>query len=199
MCRRNCVRHRGPGRRSRSRVAGHCTRYVGEVAFFGRTYADVDKEHPTSRDKLKFNEALKRVLNFLVTDLIETHNCGSARPECSTTEDIVVPPQRLAGFSPEAKKLAGALNGFLFAHVYSHPAITEDRDRSVCCLEQLFKHVHSSPGTMPATYEEAATKSSRAIVVCDYIAGMTDQFLLRQHHGTIWLGDCNPNDYRRNR
>jgi len=35
---------------------------------------------------------------------------------------------------------------------------------------------------MPAAYEEATAQSPRAIVVCDYIAGMTDQFLLRQHH-----------------
>jgi dGTP triphosphohydrolase len=34
---------------------------------------------------------------------------------------------------------------------------------------------------MPTTYEESAKTESRHVVVCDYIAGMTDQFLLRQH------------------
>jgi dGTP triphosphohydrolase len=42
---------------------------------------------------------------------------------------------------------------------------------------------------MPAAYEDAAMQSSRAIVVCDYIAGMTDQFLLRQHHEQFGLAD----------
>src|ERR1700687_5584912 len=43
-----------------------------DVSFFGATYSAVEKEHPSARDKLKFNEALKQVLNFLVTDLIES-------------------------------------------------------------------------------------------------------------------------------
>ena len=34
---------------------------------------------------------------------------------------------------------------------------------------------------MPAAYEEMAHVEARHVVVCDYIAGMTDQFLLRQH------------------
>jgi len=34
---------------------------------------------------------------------------------------------------------------------------------------------------MPAFYEELARVESRHIIVCDYIAGMTDQFLLRRH------------------
>ena len=34
---------------------------------------------------------------------------------------------------------------------------------------------------MPDSYEEFAQTEPRHVIVCDYIAGMTDQFLLRQH------------------
>jgi dGTPase len=91
-------------------------------------------------------------------------------------------PQRLAGCGETAAKLPGNLKKFLFTHVYCHPAITEDRDRSVACLEELFQYYGSTPGSMPEAYEQAAQESKRSVVVCDYIAGMTDQFLLRQHH-----------------
>lgn len=152
-----------------------------DIPFFGDAYAAVEKAHPSSRDKLKFNETLKRVLNFLVTDLIETTQARVREAGVASTEDIRGASQRLAEFSEAGSKLSTDLKRFLFAHVYSHPAITEDRDRSVHCLERLFTHYDSSPGSMPVAYEEAATRSSRAIVACDYIAGMTDQFLLRQH------------------
>jgi len=39
--------------------------------------------------------------------------------------------------------------------------------------------------SMPDSFEELARNSPRHVVVCDYIAGMTDQFLLRQHHEHI--------------
>jgi dGTPase len=158
------------------------------VSFFGATYAAVEKEHPSARDKLKFNEALKQVLNFLVTDLIESTQARVRDAGVADTEDIRRAPQRLAEFSKEGLRASGELKRFLFAHVYSHPAITEDRDRSVRCLEQLFKHYYSSSGSLPAPYEDATTQSPRAIVVCDYIAGMTDQFLLRQHQEQFGLG-----------
>jgi dGTP triphosphohydrolase len=35
---------------------------------------------------------------------------------------------------------------------------------------------------MPEYYAEAAEREPVHRVVCDYIAGMTDNFLLRQHH-----------------
>jgi len=52
----------------------------------------------------------------------------------------------------------------------------------VKCLEDLFMYYLGRKGSMPASYEERARTEPRHVIVCDYIAGMTDQFLLRQHH-----------------
>jgi dGTPase len=153
-----------------------------EIPFFGQTYAAVEREHPAARENLKFNEGLKRVLNFLVTDLISSTQARVRDANVRSVEDVRRAPQRLAGFGETAAKLPGNLKKFLFTHVYCHPAITEDRDRSVACLEELFQYYGSTPGSMPEAYEQAAQESKRSVVVCDYIAGMTDQFLLRQHH-----------------
>ena len=59
--------------------------------------------------------------------------------------------------------------------------ITQDRNRSVRALEELFHYYLHHPGAMPAAYEELSRTECRHLAVCDYIAGMTDQFLLRQH------------------
>src|SRR6202163_88111 len=42
-----------------------------EVPLFGELYDQVDRTHPQGRTKLKFNEALKQLLDYLATDLIE--------------------------------------------------------------------------------------------------------------------------------
>jgi dGTPase len=132
-------------------------------------------------EKLKFNEALKRVLNFLATDLIETTRERVASSGAQSTEEIRRASTRLAGFSAGAARGNQQLKRFLFAHIYNHPAITWDRDRSVECLTELFAYYCERTGRMPAAYEEQAQSDPRHTVVCDYIAGMTDQFLLRQH------------------
>jgi dGTPase len=153
-----------------------------EVPFFGEIYVQVDAAHPGAREKLKFNAALRNVLDSLATDLIEFTGRNVLAYGAITTDDIRRAPKRLAGFSEAAGVRNLALKRFLFAHIYNHPAITEDRDHSVKCLEELFLYYLAMPGSMPPSYEELAQTVSRYVIVCDYIAGMTDQFLLRQHH-----------------
>jgi dGTPase len=153
-----------------------------EVSFFGEVYAQVDSAHRGARAKLIFNEALKSVLDALATSLIETTQERVLASGASSVEDIRRAPERLAGFSEAAAGRNRELKRFLFAHIYDHPTIAEDRDRSVKCLEELFIYYLGHYGSMPASYEELAQTESRHVVVCDYIAGMTDQFLLRRHH-----------------
>jgi dGTPase len=156
-------------------------RLRGEVAIFGEAYAKVQRQYPTAREKLQFNEALKYVLDELVTDLVETTAERVKDVEVRSVEDVRKQPKRIAGFSDAVKARNAELKLFLFANIYNRPEISEDRDRSVKCLEQLFEFYLDSAGSMPPAYEQLASGAPRHVVVCDYVAGMTDQFLLRQH------------------
>ncbi len=151
------------------------------VAIFGEAYVKVDAMHPSALSKLKFNEALKGVLDELVTDLIETTSQRVREAGVGSVDDVRRLAKRIAGFSSSTSVRNGELKRFLFASIYERPEITEDRDRSVRCLEELFGYYLNSPRSMPVSYEQLAERESRHVVVCDYIAGMTDQFLLRQH------------------
>jgi dGTPase len=154
---------------------------LDEVSAFRKAYEDVWRSHPRSRGKLIFNEALKRVLDSLATDLIQTTETRLRAMGVASVDDIRCAADRLAGFSDEAGQRNAELKRYLFNHIYNHPAITEDRDRSVQSLEELFRLYLQVPGSMPAAHEEITAETSRHIVVCDYIAGMTDQYLLRLH------------------
>ncbi len=152
-----------------------------EVPIFSEAYAQIDAAYPAGREKLKFNAALRLVLDQLATDLIDTTQQRVLASGAATVDDIRRAPRRLAGFSEALAERNAELKRFLFKHIYNHPAITEDRDRSIRCLEQLFLYYLDSPGSMPSSHEESAQSEARHVVVCDYIAGMTDQFLLRKH------------------
>jgi len=151
-----------------------------EVPLFNAAYAEVERSHPQGPRKLKFNEALKRVLDRLATDLIETTRREAEASAAETVEDVRRLPQRLAAFSPEIAEQNATLKRFLFARLYSQPAIAEDRDRSVAALDALFRFYMEHPGRMPEHYADLASREPPHRVVCDYIAGMTDNFLLRQ-------------------
>jgi dGTPase len=155
-------------------------RLRSEVAIFDTAYAEVDRRHPQGRHKLKFNEALKRVLDVLATDLMDNTRRNAQSNGIETVEDVRRLPRRLAEFSPEVAQQNASLKRFLYDHLYSRPAIAEDRDRSVAALDALFQFFMEHPDRMPPYYAKQAETEPRHRVVCDYIAGMTDHFLLRQ-------------------
>jgi dGTPase len=153
-----------------------------EVPMFAAAYDDVERKHPEGLRKLKFNEALKRVLDRLATDLIESTRQQVQESGVESVEDVRATKKRLAGFSAGVAAENASLKRFLMSRVYSDPAIAEERDRSVAALDALFCFFLEHPERMPAHYAELARSEPRHRIVCDYIAGMTDHFLLRQCH-----------------
>jgi dGTPase len=152
------------------------------VPFFGEIYLKVEASHPHARTQLKFNDALRQVVDLLVSDLITNTGLLVEQAGVGSVEDIRRAPQRLGRFSDSGRQQNAQLKQFLFAHIYNHPMITEDCERSIHCLEELFAFYLKQPRSMPESFEEMTRTSPRHVIVCDYIAGMTDQFLLRQHH-----------------
>ena len=158
-----------------------------ELPFFAGIYDEVDRGHPEGRIKVKIGETIKRLLEYLATDLIEQTRGQVSASGAKDTEDIRQLPKRLAGFSPEVAKSNKELRRFLYRRLYDHPTIVEERDRSVNALEQLFRYYLAHPESMPEYYFELAAREPRHRVVCDYIAGMTDHFLLRQHQELVGI------------
>ncbi|MGH9572950.1 MAG: deoxyguanosinetriphosphate triphosphohydrolase [Candidatus Acidiferrales bacterium] len=151
-----------------------------DVPIFGEAWDCVVHAHSTDATKLKFNEALKHVFNDFATDLIENTEHAVQASGVRTVEEVRRCPRRLAAFSPAMAEQNAMMKRFLSAKIYSNEAIVEDRNRSVEALDALFRFFLDHPERMPEPYANQAGQTSRARVVCDYIAGMTDHFLLRQ-------------------
>src|SRR5579863_3842501 len=152
-----------------------------EVPLFAKFYEDVERSHPQSLEKLKFNEAAKRVLDHFATGLIESTRSAVAASGVQSVEDVRRAPRRLAGFDASMSAESAGLKKFLLERLYNHPVIVIDRERSVEALAQLFEFYMEHPEAMPKAHAELAEHGAKYRVVCDYIAGMTDHFLLRQH------------------
>ena len=159
----------------------HREELIGEVPIFGALYAEIESKYPSGQRKLKFNEALKRLLDRFATDLIEHTKINLQRAGAHTVEDIRHHPKRLVNFSESVTAENSQLKQFLKSHLYDNPAIVEDRERSVAALDELFVFYLAQPEKMPRGYTEQARTEPVHRVVCDYIAGMTDHYLLQQH------------------
>src|SRR5215471_906843 len=72
-----------------------------EVPLFADSYSRVAGAYPAAREKLKFSEALKDVLNALASDLIETTAARAKQSGVASVDEIRRHPNRLAGLSGE--------------------------------------------------------------------------------------------------
>jgi dGTPase len=142
-------------------------------------------QYPEAPAKLVFNEALKRMLNALVGDLIaETWRLVTASG-ITTLEGIRNAPQRLAAFSPEMEALRLEAKRYLYAHLYNCDELTFDHEKAARVIHELFAAWTSDPSLLPSSYAARVAEEGAPRVVADYIAGMTDNFILAQHQE--WL------------
>jgi dGTPase len=153
------------------------------VPIFARFYHEVEKLYPHAIDKLKFNEALKRMLDRLAGDLIATTRARVLDSGAKSVDDIRGAPQRLAAFSESVEAERRECKQFLYDHLYYSPELKRDKQQMENIISHLFGFWMEHPEKLPATYHEEyrSPGSSGARVVCDYIAGMTDNFILEQH------------------
>src|SRR5579872_3902619 len=158
------------------------------VPLFARFYEEVERTHSRGPEKLKFNEAAKRVLDTLATGLIENTRAMAKASDVQSVEDVRRAPGRLAGFSTALAAENATLKKFLQTPLYENPVIVADREQSVQALAELFHFYADHPESMPRAYTELAERASKYRVIGDYIAGMTDHFLLRLHAELLGAG-----------
>jgi dGTPase len=150
-----------------------------EVPLASQLLAAAEMSYPQAPRKLQFNEALRGLINHLTTDLIEATRVALAHHRIQSVEAVRRHSTRLVDFSPQGGGHGQALKRFLHRRLYSHPQILEERDRAVAVLERLFEHYLAQPDRMPRQYFEQTKALGVPRVACDYIAGMTDTYLLR--------------------
>ena len=152
-----------------------------ELPLFGEIHREVERRYPQAAPKLQFNETLKRVLDRLATDLLESSRTQIERSRVSSVEQVREYPQRLIGFSPEAVRQKDSLRQYLYQNFYSHPALLPEKEQGVQVIESLFQFYLDHPEKLPRGYAEQARQGLRHRVICDYMAGMTDHYVQRLH------------------
>jgi dGTPase len=151
------------------------------VSLFGHFYPEVEGLYPGAPEKLRFNEALKRMLNRLVDDLITNTQARVKAAKIRTLDDVRRHPERLAAFSPGVEAERKQAKDFLYENLYFSSALASEKDDAERIIGDLFAFWMENPSALPHSYQEKAKEESLPRVICDYIAGMTDPFIIEQY------------------
>ncbi len=147
---------------------------VGKV---GELEEILDQQYPGASERVRMHEIVRGLINWLVSGLIE--GTLAAAEGLRNVDDVRGHGTRVACFSPETAAGSRDLKDFLRAKVYESDRLAEDRSQTAGLIASLFEFFMEHPNRLPVSYLEESAGQPLHRQVCDYIAGMTDRFLLR--------------------
>jgi dGTPase len=149
------------------------------VPIFSRHLGEVRSRYPTLNDRRLIHETVRRMINTLVVDLLEETRRQLAEHRPESLDDVRRCPP-LAAFSEQVRQEHLALKRFLFQNLYRHYRVVRMSEKARRVVRDLFAAFTREPRLLPPEYQQRAEDGLER-AVCDYIAGMTDRYAIREH------------------
>jgi dGTPase len=151
------------------------------VGILRRSYESVQRMHPQAAEKFIFHDALQAMQKTLTLDLIHTTAANVARAGATSLADIRALDSRMALFSPLAESERLEEKRYLYNTLYTCTALELEHSKAEEVVTELFEFWIAEPEELPDSYFAEVETEGLARVVADYIAGMTDNFILLQY------------------
>jgi dGTPase len=159
-----------------------------DVPVFRRQFDAVRALHPDLNDRRLIHEIVRRMINYVVTDLIQT-TAAAIRDAAPTDVDAVRSQAKaLVQFSAAVAAEHLELKQYLRDHVYRHYRVLRMTNKAHTVIRSTFDTFFARPELLPDEYHQAARdmeakggEAGRARAVADYIAGMTDRYAIMEH------------------
>ncbi|HEX6496297.1 MAG TPA: dNTP triphosphohydrolase [Acidobacteriaceae bacterium] len=151
------------------------------VALFERYYAPMAAQYPAAAPERLIDESLKRMLNAFTGDLITRTSEAVADAGIADLAQVRGAERRLVALSSEMESLRREAKRYLGRHLYESDAVRPDHQRAREIIHSLYECLVRDPALLPGNCAAALAAEGAPRTVADYIAGMTDPFLLAQY------------------
>lgn len=158
------------------------------IELFREQHESVIAQYPALSTRRLIHEVVRRMINRIVTDLIETSESMIQTAKPANIEAVRANAHPLINLSETALSQHRELKQFLRQHVYRHYRVLRMTNKAQLVVKSLFKAFMDSPELMPPEYQQAVKEAVKhgsdnglARTVADYIAGMTDRYAVLEH------------------
>jgi dGTPase len=135
---------------------------AAQVPLFADFYQEARQRFPAAEPRLLTNEALKQILNAMVTDLMQQIAREIEAESIATLADLRKITHRIARLSPALEEQRSEAKRFLYANLYQSSALDAE--------------------LLPPDHQHHVVTEGAPRAVADYIAGMTDAYIEQAWH-----------------
>jgi len=129
---------------------------------------------------IRNTRSAKAIIDMLVSNCINASQKRIANIGISSVEDVYVLDENIICLSKSFDKGLAELEKFLMDGVYQSRYICQVSDKVNGWLSELFKRYCGDVELMPGFYQKFIKTQGLQRTVCDFIAGMTNRFCLKQ-------------------
>jgi len=158
------------------------------VPLVGPVFEEVGAQWPGLAQSRLVHESVRRLINAMVTDLIEESRHRIAEEAPRSVDEIRALDHPVVAFSHGMEENDRALKKFLFVRMYRHDTVNQMSETGAKVVQALFELFLSDPGQLPEDWQrdvDGAGGAATAKIAGDYIAGMTDRYALQAYERLI--------------
>ena len=157
------------------------TDHIGEVPIWQEVREKTRADYPHLEGRELCATVIRRLIDREVEDVIMTSSARIAASGVRSVEDVRQQPRPLISYSDDLLVANRELRRFLYANLYYHPQVKDANLRACERLADVFNAYLDAPDRLG--HAAAARVPSEGVhrSVCDYLAGMTDRYLLEEH------------------
>ena len=152
-----------------------------EVSVWRSNHAAVSARYPDAREPELHKLIIRDIIDVQVRDVITSSAAAIARAGVQSSDEVRQQQRPLICYSEELLDANRELRRFLYRNVYYHPRVAEVNRRACEMLRAVFEAYVLDPELLGDAAANRIESEGLHRTVCDYIAGMTDRYLVEEH------------------
>lgn len=160
---------------------------LAQVELWQTHYEQAKHAYTQLDGRRMIHETVRRMINTLIVDLIETTGKNLAAHAPASLEAVRSAPP-LVAHSPRVAAQAAELKRFLFKNLYRHYRVMRMTSKARRVIRGLFDAFSEDPRLLPPAYL-AEQVAAQPRLIAHYIAGMTDRYALKEYQRLFVIND----------
>jgi dGTPase len=148
------------------------------VRFWAHAAKLVKKQLGNLPDESRRYFIIRTIIDMQIRDVVENSERLIAQAGVQSADDVRLCAKPLIAYSPERRALNLQLRNYLYKNLYYNPVVHQPNQRAVKLLAQLFHYYIANPKKIGESSRKRLKKFGLHRAVCDYIAGMTDRYVM---------------------
>ena len=152
-----------------------------ENTVWQQSHCAVVARYPEAREPELHQLVIRNIIDVQVRDVITSSAPSISHAGVQSADEVRRQSGPLIRYSDELLDANRALRRFLYQNVYYHPRVAEVNQNACEMLRRVFEALLIDPEQLGDAATKRIESEGLYRTVCDYVAGMTDRYLMEEH------------------